>query len=287
MIRPAFQWMGGKSRQLQRILPHIPVHEHYVEPFGGSGAVLLAKKPSNMETFNDINSDVINFFRVLCGDRSSEFIERCRLTPHSRELYYDAIQQYRHDREQMSGFDRAYWWYIITSCGWGGKFASGWGFSVRTGSGAHKWRTHVERLDEVAWRFLNVQLEHIDFQYILDKYDRKHTLFYLDPPYLPETRKQGEYPNEMTYEQHEWMINFLVDDLQGMALVSGYPSELYSRLDERGWVRYEWDSSSSIGGRTIHDRHFRTENPERYARTEVLWVSPSAQRGKPRRRQVF
>ena len=88
----AFGWYGGKYSHLNWLLPLLPQTTHFCEPFGGSAAVLLNRKPAPVETYNDIDSEVVNFFRVL-RDQKEALIEAIGLTPFSREEFELALSQ--------------------------------------------------------------------------------------------------------------------------------------------------------------------------------------------------
>src|ERR1700719_3728506 len=87
----AFGWYGGKFSHLDWLLPLLPDCLHYCEPFAGSGAVLMNREPSPVETYNDIDGEVVNFFRVL-RERKDDLIEQIALTPFSREEFAIACQ---------------------------------------------------------------------------------------------------------------------------------------------------------------------------------------------------
>src|SRR5215470_1160575 len=101
--RIAFGWYGGKYNHLNWLLPLLPKTEHYCEPFGGSAAVLLNREPSSVETYNDLDEEVVNFFRVL-RDRREELIQAIGLTPFSREELRIAISA---NGEGLSDLERA------------------------------------------------------------------------------------------------------------------------------------------------------------------------------------
>jgi DNA adenine methylase len=89
--RIAFGWYGGKFSHLEWLLPLLPKCQHYCEPFAGSAAVLLNRQPSPVETYNDIDGEVVNFFRVL-RDQKDKLVEAIGLTPFSREEFFRALQ---------------------------------------------------------------------------------------------------------------------------------------------------------------------------------------------------
>lgn len=99
----AFGWYGGKFSHLTWLLEHLPECHHYCEPFAGSAAVLLNRRPSPVETYNDIDGEVTNFFRVLRNE-TNELLRVIALTPFSREEFFRAVTE---DEEQLSELERA------------------------------------------------------------------------------------------------------------------------------------------------------------------------------------
>src|SRR5215211_4704182 len=98
----AFGWYGGKYSHLDWLLPLLPQSEHYCEPFGGSAAVLINRAPSPVETYNDLDGEVVNFFRVL-REQKDELIQAIGLTPFSREELKIAINS----GDNISDLERA------------------------------------------------------------------------------------------------------------------------------------------------------------------------------------
>src|SRR6266496_5288127 len=99
----AFGWYGGKYSHLDWLLPLLPQATHYCEPFGGSAAVLLNREPAPVETYNDIDGEVVNFFRVL-REQKEALLEAIGLTPFSREEFQLAISK---ATEGVSDVERA------------------------------------------------------------------------------------------------------------------------------------------------------------------------------------
>lgn len=88
-MKSPISWFGGKYYLAHKIIKLFPPHSIYVEPFGGAAHVLFAKEPSPVEVYNDIDSGLVNFFRVLRDPKSfGELALLCSLTPYSREEYY-------------------------------------------------------------------------------------------------------------------------------------------------------------------------------------------------------
>lgn len=256
-------WFGGKSALAERIAQVFPSHRTYVEPFGGSMAVLLAKTPSPVEVYNDLDRGLVNLFRVVRDPDSMERLRRLLdLTPYARaefamaaEPAADPVEAARRfmvrQRQSYSGVNRA------------------WGFVVddahAKASTILRWEKGIEVLPEVCRRIRDVQIENDDWRKVLARYDRKQTLFYLDPPYVPDTRVDGKYAHELTLADHVELAAALLE-IKGKAVLSGYRHDCYAPLEAAGWQRLEWDVKCMV----VPGR--------KSARTECLWLSPRAQR---------
>jgi DNA adenine methylase len=241
--RIAFGWYGGKFSHLDWLLPLLPACHHYCEPFAGSAAVLLNREPSPVETYNDLDGEVVNFFRVL-RSRKEELIEAIGLTPFSREEFHLACQPMS---GSMSDLERARRFFIRARqvrTGLAQKASLGrWANCKNTSrsgmSGVvSRWLGSVEGLPAIAERLLRVQLENRPALEVIDLYDAPGTLFYCDPPYPHESRGDVQsYGFEMTDREHRDFAARL-QVLQGKVAVSGYDCPLYDELFA-GWRRHE------------------------------------------------
>src|SRR5947209_2474819 len=189
----AFGWYGGKFSHLSWLLPLLPKSVHFCEPFAGSAAVLLNREPSPVETYNDIDGEVVNFFRVL-RDQKETLIEAIGLTPFSREEFELAISG---PREELTDLERARRFYVRARqvrTGLAQKASSGrWAHCLLTSragmAGAvSRWLGSVEDLPYIAQRLLRVQIEHGPAIEVINRYDSPETLFYCDPPYVHDSR---------------------------------------------------------------------------------------------------
>lgn len=263
--RPALRYYGGKWRLAPRIISHFPPHTCYVEPFCGAASVFLRKPAAEFEVINDTDGEVVNFFEVL-REQTAEFIAAILATPYSRQEF-DLAWATCDDP-----LERARRYYIRAWQGWGGGKGtkpSGWRFQHSNNRGKSviaDWNA-TEHLWAIAWRLKQAFIENDDALAIIERYDQPHTLFYLDPPYLANTRsdrwQDGAYAHEIVEEYHTLLLDRL-QQIQGMAIISGYPSELYEgRLG--GWQRRECSARTTNTANT---------------KTEVIWLSPSVtQRG--------
>lgn len=258
----AFGWYGGKYSHLDWLLPLLPKATHYCEPFGGSAAVLINREPSPVETYNDIHSDVVNFFRVL-REQKDVLVESIGLTPFAREEFELAIS----NEEGISDLERARRFYILARqvrTGLAQKASSGrWAHCLLTSragmAGAvSRWLGAVEDLPLIAQRLLRVQIENAPALEVIKRYDSEETLFYCDPPYPHGSRGDAHaYANEMTDEQHRKLAEVL-RNVKGKVALSSYHSPLMNEL-YGDWQRVEAKE------KIIHS--------VKTTRTEVLWIN--------------
>lgn len=272
-MKSPIPWFGGKyhlAKKIVSILEDIP-HYHYVEVFGGSASVLLAKSPSYLETYNDPDSGLYNFFKVLVDDRDFErFYRLVSLMPNSRRLYYEYVEAWKYEPDRVKATAM---WFVVARQSFAGRFAASWGFS-KIHRQYDKFLRAIEHLPEIHTRLQQVQIECRDWRRILDLYDAPGALFYLDPPYVPATRRDGGYAHEMTMDDHVELVRALLH-LRGQAVLSGYDHEIYHPLEEAGWQKHSWNVPCYAIGRTratgllglssLGPQHYRVEN---------VWVKP-------------
>lgn len=261
----AFRWYGGKFSHLDWLLPLLPVEgvHHYVEAFGGSAAVLLNRPPAPVETYNDIDGDVVTFFRVL-RDQREEFLYALSMTPFSREEFELACSP---PEEGISDLERARRFFIragqvrigLAQTATLGRWANCKDTTRRGMSGAvSRWLGQIERLPEIAERLLRVQIENRPAIDVIKLYDSPTTLFYLDPPYVHETRSDARaYGQEMTEDDHRLLAEVL-HEVEGMVAISGYRGPLMDEL-YGDWQRI--------------DAPIKTAHSSKTARQESLWIN--------------
>jgi len=282
----AFRWFGGKVKSVDVILPLLPQHVTYVEPFGGAMAILLNKNPSPVEVYNDIDGDLVNFWRVVRDQELfSQLIIRLSLTCYSREEFYDAARVVRNSEpSRVPDVERAAQWYTVIMQSVSGCLDTGWGYSVGSDSRGMarvvaSWLSRLEALPLVHERLSRVMIEHDDWRAIFDRYDTTQTCFYCDPPYIPDTRRGVEYAHELSFEDHQELVERLLS-IKGTALLSGYDHPVYAPLTEHGWRLIRREVSCHAAGKTrgtniIGDGATWVTGQRR---TECLWVSPGATR---------
>ena len=241
--RLAFGWYGGKFSHLDWLLPLLPITPLYCEPFGGSAAVLINRAPAEVETYNDLDGEVVNFFRVL-RDHKEHLIEAIGLTPFSREEFSIACQP---SEEQVSNFERARRFFVRARqvrTGLAQTASLGRWANCRTTSRAgmsgvvSRWLGSVDQLAPIAERLLRVQIENRPAAEVVELYDDKDTLFYCDPPYVHGTRGDSKaYGFEMSDSSHRQLARTL-HRVKGRVALSGYRSSLYDEL-YRDWQRID------------------------------------------------
>jgi DNA adenine methylase len=205
-------WPGGKRALVRTLLPLIPAHRNYIEVFSGSAKLLFAKEPSRFEVLNDVNGDLINFFRVV-KHRSAElaeaFEQECIHAGRFREL-----QTMSSPCELTRALRFAYLaWYGFS--GKGLHFARP---SAKRPEVRHSIDSVRELLKKTATRLNRVVIEQRDFADILSRYDSSETFFYLDPPYveyLPNGRydpltpeRRAELYAQLAKLKSRWLMSF-------------------------------------------------------------------------------
>lgn len=266
MTQPPFAYYGGKTRLAERIVALLPAHEHYIEPFAGSLAVLLAKKPSRMETVNDLDGLLMTFWRVL-RDQPEQLARVCALTPHSRAEYEAA-----RDADLAAVTDdveRARLIWVQIAAGWGGTLlrSTGWRYYVNPGGNSTGMpgylAAYVDRMAAAAERLQHVSLECRPALELVQKYGaHPQCCLYVDPPYLGSTRSArgggNGYRVDMTEHADHVELLWALMGCRASVVISAYPSELYTEA-LKGWDSLVIPHSTGQG------------NGVNQARTEVLW----------------
>ena len=245
---------GAKWGMAAEIVQLMPPHRSYLEPFFGSGAVLFNKPPSAIETVNDIDGDIVNFFTVL-REQPEELAHLISLTPYARDVFNDA-----HENRGTEPLDRAYRFAIRSKMGHGFKTRQKTGFKIDTYGRERAycvscWNGLPSGLVEAAQRLKGVQIENQPAMDVIRKFNHDNVLIYADPPYLLNTRSGKQYRHEMTEQDHVELLAALLQH-KGPVILSGYPSELYDR-ELKGWHRITRKSYN------------QNSDP----RTEVLWCN--------------
>lgn len=245
---------GAKWGMAAQIVSLMPPHRSYLEPYFGSGAVLFTKPTSAIETVNDIDGDIVNFFKVL-RERPDDLAEAISMTPYARDVFDDA-----HEHRGTDPLDRAYRFAIRSKMGHGFKTYQKTGFKVDRYARERSycvdcWNRLPADLLEAAKRLKGVQIENRPALDLIRKFNHDNVLIYADPPYLMETRGGKQYRYEMNEQDHLELLEALKQHA-GPVILSGYPSEMYDR-ELKNWNRIT--------------RKSYNQNSDQ--RTEVLWCN--------------
>ncbi len=266
LLKSPLKWYGGKTQLAKKLLPLIPDHKTYVETFAGSAALFFGKDVSDVEVINDLNSGLVNFYRVLRDpEKYSRFEYLVNLTPFSREEFLFCRDTWRSCTQDV---EKAYRWFVMMRQSYGAMGHSfGHAITYGTkgrGSSTGGYLSAIDRLPEVHARLRGVQIENLDFRTLIRSYDRPTTFFYLDPPYVLSTRKGKAYAHEMTDHDHEDLVEMLLA-VEGKAMLSGYANPIYEQLECAGWQRHDFETTASvINGKTSDKREAK--------RVESVWV---------------
>ncbi len=261
-MKPPFVYFGGKTMLADRIAELLPEHGHYVEPYCGSLSVLLAKAPAKMETVNDLDHELITFWRVL-RDRPLELERACALTPHSR--WENVLADDRGDLDELERSRRV--WVKLTQAralSLRRGISGGWKHYVYPAGSSigmpDYLEAYVERTAAAAARLHAVSLECMPALDLIAKYGAEPgVLLYVDPPYLGTTRDgRNNYKHEMRDPADHRALAEALHAARSAVVVSGYPCHLYDRELYPGWDRV---TLAAFTGNGTGDR----------TRTEVLW----------------
>lgn len=200
-MKSPIKWKGGKSGSIKTIIPILPPHKCYVEPFFGGGWILFAKDKSQVEVINDINSELINFYEVI-RTKEKEFVERMNMVLKSRELFLE----YRStlDDKTLSDVERAFRFYYVNQNAFSGlirynkqgKCNSSFAGSPDKEAQSSFW--DIGKIKDSHMRLRETIIENDTYENIVKRYDREETLFFLDPPY--EGKDKRTYNGETTFD---------------------------------------------------------------------------------------
>lgn len=252
ITRPALKYYGGKFRIADWIIKHLPAHDVYLEPCFGAGSILLNKSRSKVEIVNDLDSNIVNYFKML-RDKPNELINAINFTPWARDEAY-----LNPNESGITGIEKARRFWAKCHMRIGLSDSSGWRVSTSKKTQASMVLCDLSHLHAIADRLRGVQIENIDALEFIPRYARSDCVIYFDPPYTAATRaRKNEYAFEVS-EQFHVNAAALLNEVPGYKIVSGYRSTLYNEL-YAGWHRV--DQKSQVNGSGC--------------RMESLWLSPN------------
>ena len=261
-MRTPLTYWGGKQKLLKHILPLIPEHKAYIEPFCGGASVFFAKEPVSINIINDINGEVVNFYEVLKSPRLRQQLYRqLKHTPYARRLFLRAIHIF-FKPQGYNKIQRA--WALFTACAqaYNTKLSESWSMSATTNR-ASCWQHKIELLqDQTIDRLLeNAQIEHRDACAVI-RAGKADSFIFADPPY--PGADQGHYSG-YGYTEFEYLLKAL-EQTPGKFMLCSYPSELLDMYTERNaWTQQRIICPLNVSPRLV--------NGKRVKKTEVITIN--------------
>ena len=252
-MKSVIKYPGSKWNIAPQLVELIPEHHSYVEPFFGSGAVLFNKPVSDIETVNDLDSDVVNLFR--CIQKDSERLARLVMTtPFSREEYerqFDGCTStlYASNFQRAAGF--------LIKCWQGHGFRTngykvGWKNDVVGREKAYalwNWYRLPDWIIDITERLRKVQIENRPALEVIERFNYSQVFMYLDPPYMLGTRSGKQYMHEMTDAEHEELLQMIIQS-RAKIMISGYETDMYNDYLS-GWEKRQFSSWAEHGNPRI------------------------------------
>ena len=256
------RYFGGKGGKLvTEIKKFIPEdYKTFVEPYGGSGTVLLSQQ-APIEIYNDLYENVYSLFKVMSDKKLYEQLkDKLDITPYSEKINKEYKRNLK--RDDLSLLDRAYYYFYVNRTSVNGVG----GFSVNTyvrrniSKATSDYLSAIDGLEYYNQRISNVVITNRNAVDIINKYDAEDTFIYLDPPYVHSTRTEARYECDMKDEQHLELLETILN-CKSRILLSGYDNELYDVLEKNGWNKYHFEVSTMSG------------NHKKKIKVETLWYN--------------
>ena len=246
MPETILRWPGAKWRLADWIINMFPSHDVYCEPFFGSGAVFFTKQASGTETINDIDSNIVNLFRVV-RDSADDLAKAIEMTPYSRDEYRDCYESAGDEIEVARRF------LVRTWQAFGGKTycSTAWAHDrTNTVFRPKYWCKLPVRILNTVERLRMAQIENMNALELIEMYNRSNTLLYIDPPYLKSTRTQLHYKCEFAKEdEHEALLQ-LCKQHKGYVIISSYENDLYNE-ELAGWEKRSMRTATNAAGSAV------------------------------------
>ncbi len=254
-MKAIMKYPGSKWSMAPWIISMFPEHHSYLEPYLGSGAILLNKPRSNIETVNDLDGNIVNLFECIRTD-PERLARSIYFTPYARVVYDKAFRELPEDP-----FERAVNFYIRLNMGHGFRTNGekvGWKNDVQGRERSYDsqdWCNLPDKIMQAAKRLRGVQIECMPAVELIQRFNHVNVLIYCDPPYMLETRHGKQYRCEMTDREHEELLDVLLRH-KGPVMISGYDTDLYNSM-LAGWSKRKKVAYSQICTQ----------------KTEVIWMN--------------
>lgn len=286
MMRAPVQYYGGKGLMRKRLLAVVPPGgKPYCEPYCGGASLFFARDPAPNEVLNDLNEDLVNLFRCLQNPvTAAELERRLHWTLYSLAEYVRAIKIL--EGGETDPVLRAWAFYVRQNQGFSGLLthntAGAWSRTFVSSSGmaigVSRWLTRKQFFSAWCERLQRVQIDCRDAIEVINYWDNQDAVFYVDPPYVSETRKtRAAYTVEASLEHHQELVQTLLR-CRGAVVLSGYDHPVYAPLVDAGWDVMRWTVSASVAGRIRGSRLRGAGSASSCAaRTEVVWRNARAE----------
>jgi DNA adenine methylase len=283
-----FQWAGGKGNLATWIVQYVPAGQIYVEPFAGAASVFwLLPSPFPVEVLNDLDGDIVNLYRVL-QDKSKfeELSHRLIFTPYARAEFARALQIVKDPN--ATDIDRAWAFFVKHNQGFSGiaQTEGNWGRVVtlirnNMAATTSRWRSRLKLLSFWHERLSRVQIDCIDGIECIKYWDTPETVFYIDPPYVLEARKERRlYKNEPDLSYHKRLVETILT-AKGKILLSCYDQPVYLPLKEAGWQKLTKRTVCYMAGRIRGSKLQGAGTAKAHVpRTETLYLNFTPPSGK-------
>jgi DNA adenine methylase len=283
-MRAPLQWYGGKGLMLAKLLPLVPVGgQPYCEPYMGAASLFFARDPAPCEVLNDLDGDLVNLFRCLQDPvLFPELSHRLKYTLYSRAEFMRAIEILNSD--EPNPVLRAWAMFVAVNQSVSGTprpVVGQWRRTFTSSCGMPKavreWTMRLATLEDWHRRLARAMIDNRDALEVIEYWDTPDTVFYVDPPYHPETRSDGaRYAVEAQHDHHERLVSLLLR-CKGAVVLSGYEHEVYRPLEDAGWevLKFRTAAHAAVRSRTSPTRGLG--NALKYVpRTECVWRNPKA-----------
>lgn len=278
-------YYGGKSGWLlPHILRHLPETDVYVEPYGGAGSVLLSRPRSKLEVYNDLDWRIVNLLQAIQDERRFPLLyHRAYFTLYARSEFVRALEMLRDPTVDDDW--KAWAYFVAQNQGYGGiSYLPGhWGRAFTDDKGvAKKVRTftiRVDRLPRQHERLQGVEIQCRDAFRVIKEYDSPETTYFLDPPYVPDTRVNKKvYSIDQPLEHHRDLVEVILR-LDGAVVLIGYDHPVYRPLEDAGWEKLHFRGYASAAARNRGTRTVGRGALLKHApRVETIWRNPLASR---------
>lgn len=251
-ILTPIKYFGGKSLLINKIKEYFPkegTYNTYIEPFAGSFSIGLTVDCPNL-IYNDLDKNVFSLYRVISDeDLFSKFKFFCDLAPYSEDIREQCKKELK--RDDLSLLQRAVYFFYVNRTSHNGVG----GFSINTvvrrnmSKSVSDYLSAIDRLPELHQKLSKVIVTNKNGIKLISKYDKKDVFFYLDPPYHWSTRTSARYKVDMNSNEQDELMNTLLEVKNAKILLSGYDCEAYSRLEQSGWNKFQFEVNTVDGNR--------------------------------------